>query len=157
MIDEACIFLLYQLDVEVMSYKGAAEVVEYIINIARALSDKQYRNPATYLDFVKLRFVKPSEMVSVDELRSIEFSSTWMHILQMIPRLSESKAREFMTHYATPAHLMHALAVGSHSGAPLEQRRLMFQDKFEKKKKLNKKLSQLVYQVFTCCDPSFEI
>jgi hypothetical protein len=80
-------------------------------------------------------------------------SQTWINMLQMIPGISRAKAEHFATHYPSPCHLLEALHDPSLSQ---EEKIYLLQEKLSNQEKKIKcrKLSQLLYLVFTSQDPS---
>lgn len=67
----------------------------------------------------------------------------------MIPGVSKAKAELLVSHYPSPSHLIEVL---NNSSLSVETRMLLLQDKFGKLKA--KKLSKLIYSIFTATDPT---
>ena len=70
-------------------------------------------------------------------------------MLQTIPGVSKAKAEQLVSHYPSPSHLIEVL---NDTSLSIESRMVLLQDKLGKLK--CKKLSKLIYSIFTTTDPT---
>ncbi len=136
-------WLLIQFQVDCIHCTSNEEIQVHIQNFTRVVAEAPYSNQATELECI--RKIKPAANLGDDPLLKVQ--DTWARQLQMIPKVSEARARNLVQHYPTMLSLWQAYEVGD------ESTNCNLLNHCFGTKTSQASLSATIYKVMTCKDP----
>lgn len=140
-------WLLVQFRVDCIQCTSADDVQEAILKFTRGVSESPYADHATELACV--RKIKPGPDVADDDFSKAH--DTWFRQLQMIPKISESRARSLVEHYPTLQSLWQAYRNGE------EATNIRLVSGCFGSQSTQASLSTTLYKVFTSNDPKARV
>lgn len=136
-------WLLVQFQVDCIKCTSNEEIQANVHKLTRGLAEAPYTNHATELECV--RKIKPAVGLGDDPFSKAQ--DTWLRQLQMVPKISEQRARNLVQHYPTLQSLWQAYQEGDESTNPS-----LLSSCFGTQSSQSL-LSASVHKVLTCDDP----
>lgn len=139
-------WLLVQFRVDSISCTSTEEVTSTLLKFTRGVSEAPYIGQTTELECV--RKIKPAPNVSQDDMYS-KAHDTWFRQLQMIPMVSEARARNLVEHYPTLWSLWQA-----YQDCEDEATKALLLSECFGARSSQSQLSTTIYRVLTSNDPN---
>lgn len=136
-------WLLIQFQVDCIHCSSNEDIQINVYNFTRAVAEAPYSNQVSELECV--RKIKPAANLGDDLLSKVQ--DTWARQLQMIPKVSEQRARNLVQHYPTMQSLWQAYQAGDET-----TNRNLLNNCFGNQSS-QASLSAAIYKVMSCKDP----